>query len=290
MNNLEAEIKYLTKNFGIRPQRESGQNFLVDEEVLDAIVDSAQLKPDDNVLEIGAGFGPLTKKLAEKVNKVWAVELEKRFIPALKKLEKSFPAIEVIHQDIIKMDVSKLMGGEQYKIVANIPYNITSYVLRKFLEQDPKPKTMSVLIQKEVAERITAKPSELSLLAVSVQYFGNPRIVRAVSKDCFWPKPKVDSSVIMIEGIKSDKQIKEENTQNGYNFTQKQFFQVVKGGFSAKRKQIHNNLTNSFHADAQKIKGILSENGIKPELRPQDITINDWKSLTMGLILAKILE
>jgi len=289
LNNLEAEIKYLTKNFGIRPQRESGQNFLVDEEVLDAIVDSAQLKPGDHVLEIGAGFGPLTKKLAERVSKVWAVELEKRFIPALKKLEKSFPAIEVIHQDIIKMEIGKLVGDKEYKIVANIPYNITSYVLRKFLEQDPKPQTMSVLIQKEVAERITAKPSELSLLAVSVQYFGNARIIRGVSKDCFWPKPKVDSAVIMIEGIKSEKRIKQENEQNGYNFTQKQFFQVVKAGFSAKRKQIHNNLTNSFHADARNIKEILVKSGIKPELRPQDIDIEGWKKLTMGLIKGKIL-
>lgn len=290
MNNLEAEIKYLTKNFGIRPQRESGQNFLVDESVLDSIIESAELSPEDNVLEIGAGFGPLTKKLAEKVNKVWAVELEKRFIPVLQKLAKAYSPIEVIHEDIIKLNVAKLVGGRQYKIVANIPYNITSYVMRKFLEQDPKPESMSVLIQKEVAERIVEKPGKMSLLAVSVQYFGKVRIVRVVSKLCFWPAPKVDSAVLRVEDIMGEKQIIEENTKNGYDFTQKQFFQVVKGGFSAKRKQIHNNLTNSFHADPDTIYRVLLENGIKPQLRAQDLKIDDWEKLTMGLKLAKIIE
>ncbi|MFA6391705.1 MAG: 16S rRNA (adenine(1518)-N(6)/adenine(1519)-N(6))-dimethyltransferase RsmA [Patescibacteria group bacterium] len=290
MNSLEAEIKYLTKNYGIHPQRESGQNFLIDEDVLDAIVESAQLKPDDNVLEIGAGFGPLTKKLAEKVQKVWAVELEKRFIPALNKLGKSYSSIEIIHQDIIKTEISKLVGKKQYRIVANIPYNITSYVLRKFLEQDPKPKTMTVLIQKEVAERITAEPGALSLLAVSIQYFGNPHIVREVTKECFWPEPKVDSAVIMIDGIKTDSQIQEENRKNGYKFSQKQFFQVVKAGFSAKRKQIHNNLTNSFHTNADIIRQILVECDIKPELRPQDIQINSWKMITNALINKDIIN
>jgi 16S rRNA (adenine1518-N6/adenine1519-N6)-dimethyltransferase len=290
LNNLEAEIKYLTKNFGIRPQRESGQNFLVDESVLDSIIESAELSPEDNVLEIGAGFGPLTKKLAEKVNKVWAVELEKRFIPVLQKLAKAYSPIEVIHEDIIKLNVAKLVGGRQYKIVANIPYNITSYVMRKFLEQDPKPESMSVLIQKEVAERIVEKPGKMSLLAVSVQYFGKVRIVRVVSKLCFWPAPKVDSAVLRVEDIMGEKQIIEENTKNGYDFTQKQFFQVVKGGFSAKRKQIHNNLTNSFHADPDTIYRVLLENGIKPQLRAQDLKIDDWEKLTMGLKLAKIIE
>jgi 16S rRNA (adenine1518-N6/adenine1519-N6)-dimethyltransferase len=290
LNSLEAEIKYLTKNYGIHPQRESGQNFLIDEDVLDAIVESAQLKPDDNVLEIGAGFGPLTKKLAEKVQKVWAVELEKRFIPALNKLGKSYSSIEIIHQDIIKTEISKLVGKKQYRIVANIPYNITSYVLRKFLEQDPKPKTMTVLIQKEVAERITAEPGALSLLAVSIQYFGNPHIVREVTKECFWPEPKVDSAVIMIDGIKTDSQIQEENRKNGYKFSQKQFFQVVKAGFSAKRKQIHNNLTNSFHTNADIIRQILVECDIKPELRPQDIQINSWKMITNALINKDIIN
>jgi 16S rRNA (adenine1518-N6/adenine1519-N6)-dimethyltransferase len=290
LNNLEAEIKYLTKNFGIRPQRESGQNFLVDESVLDSIIESAELSPEDNVLEIGAGFGPLTKKLAEKVNKVWAVELEKRFIPVLQKLAKAYSPIEVIHEDIIKLNVAKLVGGRQYKIVANIPYNITSYVMRKFLEQDPKPESMSVLIQKEVAERIVEKPGKMSLLAVSVQYFGKVRIVRVVSKLCFWPAPKVDSAVLRVEDIMGEKQIIEENTKNGYDFTQKQFFQEVKGGFSAKRKQIHNNLTNSFHADPDTIYRVLLENGIKPQLRAQDLKIDDWEKLTMGLKLAKIIE
>lgn len=289
MNNLESEIKYLTKNFGIHPQRESGQNFLIDESVLDSIVESAEIDNKDNILEIGAGFGPLTKKLAEKAKKVWAVELEKRFIPVLQKLAKAYPPIEVVHEDVTKLDVGQLIGDKKYKIVANIPYNITSYVMRKFLEQEPKPDTMTVLIQKEVAERIIAGRGDMSLLSVSVQYFADAKIVKSVPNTCFWPMPKVESAVLKLENIINSSQMEENNRKSGYVFNQKQFFQVVKGGFSAKRKQIHNNLANSFHVDSDKIKAILSKCGISPQVRPQDISVNEWQLLVNELILAKII-
>ncbi|MBU1075303.1 ribosomal RNA small subunit methyltransferase A [Patescibacteria group bacterium] len=290
MNNLQDETKYLTKKYGIHPQRKSGQNFLIEEEPLDIIINAAQLKKSDNVLEIGAGFGPLTKRLAEKAKKVWAVELEKRFMPELNKLGTAFPLIEIIHQDILKLDISKLVSGQEYKIVANLPYNITSFILRKFLEQEPKPCAMTLLMQKEVAERVVASVGKLSLLAVSVQFYGKPQIIHGVSRTCFWPEPKVDSAIVKIGNIRTGKQIKERNKADGYDFSEKQFFQVVKAGFSAKRKQIHNNLANSLHVETQKIKKILVESGIKPEFRPQDIAVNSWKKLTFTLNNKKILE
>jgi 16S rRNA (adenine1518-N6/adenine1519-N6)-dimethyltransferase len=290
LNSLQAEIKYLTKKHGIHPQRKSGQNFMIDEDVLDIIINASELKKSDKVLEIGAGFGPLTKRLADKVDKVWAVELEKRFIPPLKKLETSFSSIEIIHQDILKLDISKLVGNQEYKIVANLPYNITSFIFRKFLEQDPKPSSMTLLIQKEVAERIVADVGEFSLLAVSVQFYGNPQIIHQVSKTSFWPEPKVDSAVIKVSDIKTSENIKRENQVDGYDFDEKQFFQVVKAGFSAKRKQIHNNLANSLHIETRNIKELLEKSGIKPENRPQDIPINSWKRLTSILKKAEILE
>lgn len=283
LNSLQAETKYLTKKYGIHPQRESGQNFLIDEKILDIIVDTAKLVKSDSVLEIGAGFGPLTKRVAEKVDRIWAVELEKRFIPALRKLETAFPSIQVIHQDILKLDIDKTINDQEYKIVANLPYNITSFILRKFLEQEPKPISMTLLIQKEVAERVVADTNELSLLAVSVQFYGNPQIIHVVSKTSFWPEPKVDSAVIKIDNIKTEKQILEDNRTSGHNFNEKQFFQVVKAGFSAKRKQIHNNLASSLHVKTNKIKEILVESGIKPEHRPQDVSIYSWKKLTSTL-------
>jgi len=263
---------------------------MIDEDVLDIIINASELKKSDKVLEIGAGFGPLTKRLADKVDKVWAVELEKRFIPPLKKLETSFSSIEIIHQDILKLDISKLVGNQEYKIVANLPYNITSFIFRKFLEQDPKPSSMTLLIQKEVAERIVADVGEFSLLAVSVQFYGNPQIIHQVSKTSFWPEPKVDSAVIKVSDIKTSENIKRENQVDGYDFDEKQFFQVVKAGFSAKRKQIHNNLANSLHIETRNIKELLEKSGIKPENRPQDIPINSWKRLTSILKKAEILE
>lgn len=278
MNNLLSEIKYLANKSGLRPQRQSGQNFLIDWEVLQKIIQSANLSKQDRIIEIGAGFGILTRELAERTKKVWAIELEKRFIPPLRKLAVAFPAVEIIKEDVLKVNIGALVKQEPYKLVANIPYNITSQVLRRFLEQEPKPSLIVFLIQKEVAERIVAEPGNISLLSVSVQLYGNPKIVQQVDKRSFWPQPQVDSVILKISGIKNRNAMEQELKE--LNITEKELFQVARVSFSARRKQIHNNLTNGFHADKNKIIGCLQEIGLDPAIRAQNLLISDWKRLT----------
>ncbi|PIY97051.1 MAG: ribosomal RNA small subunit methyltransferase A [Candidatus Kerfeldbacteria bacterium CG_4_10_14_0_8_um_filter_42_10] len=288
MNSLLSEIKYLARKSGLRPQRQSGQNFLINQKVLTEIIASSDLSLDDRVLEIGAGFGTLTKELAQRVKKVWAVELEKRFIPSLKKMSFAFSAIEVIPNDIRKTNVGSLIGEKPYKIVANLPYNLTSYLLRKFLEQEPKPSLMVLLIQKEVAERITALPGSLSLLGVSVQFYAEPKIIQIVKSNDFWPEPAVDSAIVKIEKIKDERTVVSELKRKS-GISERDFFQVVRAGFSAKRKQIHNNLASSFHTNSEKIKKILELVGIDSKLRPQALSVEDWKKLTAILKQEKVL-
>jgi len=279
MNNLLSEIKYLARKSGLRPQRQSGQNFLINQSVFEEIIACSDLSPDDRVLEIGAGFGTLTKELAQRAKRVWAIELEKRFIPSLTKLSSVFPNIEVIKNEVRKVKIDLLINGAPYKIVAKLPYNITSYLLRRFLAQEPKPSLMVLLIQKEVAERITALPGDLSLLGVSVQFYAEPKIIQVIKKNNFWPEPAVDSAIVKIEKIKTKESVRKELKKWG-DLDEQDFFQVVRAGFSAKRKQIHNNLANSFHTEKGKIKEVFEQVGLDSAIRSQSLSLEDWKRLT----------
>ncbi|MEK7130380.1 MAG: rRNA adenine dimethyltransferase family protein, partial [Patescibacteria group bacterium] len=190
-----AAIKSLCKQYGLYPSRERGQNFLISRDVLDDMIAAAGLKKDDIVLEVGPGFGVLTLELAQRVKKVIAVEQDEILIKALQEnLDKeNIKNVEIIEGNIIQVKSEKLKV-KSYRIVSNLPYQITSRFLRVFLsdegaETENKPQDMTIMVQKEVAERICAKPGAMSLLAVSVQFYGRPEIVRNVSKDCFWPEP-----------------------------------------------------------------------------------------------------
>ncbi|MEK9129825.1 MAG: 16S rRNA (adenine(1518)-N(6)/adenine(1519)-N(6))-dimethyltransferase RsmA, partial [Patescibacteria group bacterium] len=188
-------IKFLCEKYGLHPQRQMGQNFLIDKNILNKIIQAADLKKDDIILEIGPGLGILTQELAKRVKKIIAVELDKKIAEILKYELKKINNLEIIQNNILKtQDLKCKIQNNKYKIVANIPYNITSAILRKFLSEKPKPYEMILLIQKEVAKRIIAKPKEMSLLSVSVQFYGQPKIISIVSKNSFWPKPKVDSA------------------------------------------------------------------------------------------------
>lgn len=288
-------IKFLCQKYKFWPSRKSGQNFLVSEKVLHSIVQSAQLKEDDVVLEIGAGFGTLTAELLKTAQKVVAVELDKRLVKALKKLALLNKNLKVVEGDIFKQwpVVSRQLTDLSYKLVANLPYNITSLVLRNFLEQKPRPKEMTVLVQKEVAERVVAKPGQMSLLAVAVQFYGQPEIMKIVSKDNFWPRPEVDSAVLKIQGISglthhSLRQGEAGGDNKGYQWLLgdvdiKKFFSVVKTGFSAKRKQLHNNLAAGWRISNKKAKEILSQSGINPTCRAQDLSIENWAKIAQNI-------
>lgn len=261
-------IKSQLKNYGLSPKKGLGQNFLIDTNVLGKIIKAADLKPDDFVLEIGPGLGVLTLELAKKAKKVLAVEKDEKMAEILKNVlkEQNIKNVEVIIGDILKIPSTNYrLLTANYKVVANLPYYITAPVIRKFLESPQKPETMTLMVQKEVAQRITAKPPEMSLLAVSVQFYAKPEIISFVSKKSFWPQPKVDSAIIKLtiekDGPKIDSEL---------------FFKIAKAGFSQPRKQILNNFSNGLKLNKEQVALWLLENKIRPERRAETLNMDDW--------------
>lgn len=274
MNLTSPEVvKNLCKRYNLRPSKHRGQNFLIDRQVLDKIIENSNLKKDDVVLEIGPGLGCLTLELSKKVKKVIAVELDKRMVAIAKNNLQGINNIEILNENILDYQGKE----KKYKLVANLPYVITSAVLKKFLtiENNPafakatsgKPQLIVVMIQKEVAERVTAKPGQMSLLALNCQLYATPKFLFQVSKNSFWPKPEVDSAVISL----TPKETK------GVN--EKKFWQLAKIGFSSKRKMLANNLATGLHLEKKEIQEKLIKAKINPAARAQDLSIEDWLNL-----------
>ncbi len=261
-------MKKILKKYSIKPSKRLGQNFLIDKNVLKKIIEAAELKPDDIVLEIGPGLGILTLELAKRVKKVIAVEKDRRMCDILFEMldVRNVRNVEIVNQDILKFDPYTL-NPIPYTLIANLPYYITSPVIRKFLECNiTRPRYMILMVQKEVAQRICAKPPRMNILAVAVQFYARPEIINYVSRNSFWPQPKVDSAIIKI----IPKPIPKINTEK--------FFQLVKSGFSSKRKMLKNNLS-STSLGARKIEKILKKIGLNPKIRAENLTINDWLRL-----------
>ena len=293
--HLLTETKNLCKKYDIRPARSKGQNFLIKEDVYKKITEAAGLSKDDTVLEVGPGLGFLTEKLACKVKRVIAVELDDKLAGALRErlAEQGIANVEVVNEDILKISKSKLFqiipnqtqnpNVKNYKIVANLPYNITSRFLRKFLsEVEQKPSLLVLLLQKEVVERLTAKPGQMSLLAVSVQFYAASRKVMAVPKSSFWPQPKVDSAVVELE-VRSNPSLKLPTINKKLEVDERKFFRLVKIGFSSKRKQLQGNLTKGLKIKREDINKILAGCGFKATVRAQELSVEDWKSLLIAL-------
>lgn len=271
-------IKSLCKKYDVRPSKEFGQNFLIDGEVLETMVQAADLKKDDVVLEIGPGFGVLTTELAERVGRVVAVEADRRLVGILREVVADFKNVEIIESDILKFQISDLrFPNYGYKVVANLPYQITSAALRKFLENESRPSEIIVMVQKEVAERICAPAGEMSLLSLSVQFYGQPEIVATVPRRAFWPEPEVDSAILKIFNIQevSEKNKKEISPEN--------FFRLAKIGFSARRKQLQNNLAGGLRLSNKTVQDILVKLGFDQRIRAQDLSIEDWIRLINNL-------
>ena len=264
-------IKNLLKKYQTRPSKRLGQNFLIDRRVLKKIIEAADLKPGDLVLEIGPGIGTLTKELAKKVKKVIAIEKDPKMLEILKETLKDFDNIKIIQNDILKIEDCKLEIENYNKVVANLPFYLTGPVIRQFLEcSTPRLCSMVLMVQKEVAQRICAQPPKMSLLAVSVQFYAEPKIVSYVSKKSFWPQPRVDAAIIKILS-------KPQNVQRPVLCT---FFKIVKAGFSQPRKQLINNLSRGLKIDQEKTKTWLLKNKIKPTQRAETLNIANWISLT----------
>ncbi|OGI25619.1 MAG: ribosomal RNA small subunit methyltransferase A [Candidatus Moranbacteria bacterium RBG_13_45_13] len=243
-----------------------GQNFLTNEEVAQKIANSANIK-GDNVLEIGSGKGILTKYLAKSAGKVLAVEIDRNLIELLKK---KF-SIKIVEGDILKINLPKLIEGENfqnYKVVANLPYYITSKIIRLLLETKYPPAEMILMVQKEVGERIVALDGKESILSISVKFYAEPEILFSVSRDNFEPVPEVDSVVIRIK-----------RKINLPEAPASKFFALVRAGFSAKRKMLVNNLASSFHIPKSEIAEIIKKVGIDPAIRAEKLKVEDWVKL-----------
>ncbi|MDD5290526.1 MAG: 16S rRNA (adenine(1518)-N(6)/adenine(1519)-N(6))-dimethyltransferase RsmA [Patescibacteria group bacterium] len=263
--------KQLCQLYEIKPARSRGQNFLIKEEVYEKIVKAADLKADDIVLEIGSGLGFLTTRLAKIVKKVVAVELDDKLAEVLQTglMSQGIKNVEVVNGDILKFRISDF-GFRIYKVVANLPYNITSIFLRKFLSAENKPEMMVLMLQKEVAERIVARPPKMSLLAVSVQFYSRPEIIDIVPANCFWPQPEVDSAIIKL-AVETNGRSSVQNEEK--------FFRMVKIGFSAKRKMLKNNLGAGFHITSAEAEKKVKEAGFNPKIRAQELLVEDWVKL-----------
>ena len=264
---MKKEVKDLLKKHGAKPSRGLGQNFLVNKSVLSTIIEASEIKKDDLILEVGPGMGILTKELSALAKKVISVEKDNKMIEILKEtVLKESDNIEVLNEDILKYQPP----SQKYKIVANIPYYLTSPLIRKFLETENPPSLMVLMIQKEVAQRICSKPPKMSLLAVSVQVYANSKIISYVKKGSFWPSPKIDSAIIKISDIKN----------SNLDFDKNTFFKILKAGFSQPRKQLGNNLSTSLKIEREKINQWLLKNNIKPTQRSETLSVKDWQLLT----------
>lgn len=244
-----------------------GQHWLTDEPTLQAICTAADVQPDDTVLEIGPGPGTLTKYLASQAERVVAVEFDEALA---RELPSRVPAdnLKVVQQDILQFDLTSL--PPDYKVVANIPYYLTSKLIRVLSESTNRARTVVLLIQKEVAERVVAQPGDTSLLSVSAQYYWDCSLDIEVPARLFTPPPKVDSQVLVLR--RRDQPLFE-------NIDTKQFFQLVKAGFSARRKTLSNSLSGGLRLSKEETAMLLDRAGIDPGLRAQALTLEDWERL-----------
>jgi len=260
----------LFKKYHFRPKKQLGQNFLIDKRVVKDLIRAAELKKEETVLEVGPGLGSITEELVKIAKKVIVVEKDKRLIEILKNnLEQHLAPdylkrrVKIIYGDILKFNPKRYsLNAKRYKIVANPPYCIICPLIKKFLQDKDPPKLMVLLVQKEVAERMCAKPPKMSLLSVTVQLFSKIEIVKMVKKESFFPEPKVDSSIVRIKPLRKSKLIDLDL-----------FFKIVKTGFSHPRKQLKNNLKEIF---GNKTERILKQTGIDSYRRAETLSLEEW--------------
>mgnify|MGYP000352280641 CR=1 FL=1 len=263
--------KQLLDKYDIQPKKSLGQNFLNDPNALDKIISVSDLSPNDTVLEIGAGTGALTEKLAQTVKRVVAIELDDRLFTVLGAQLNPYPNVELHHADILQVNLPEVMGDEPYVVVANVPYYITSAILRHLLETAYRPTKIIITIQTEVAERIIAKPPDMSVLAVSVQFYGTPDIVTRFNPAVFYPRPEVGSAVLRVI------------THNAPVIdvpSEALFFRVVRAGFGQKRKQLKNALAHNLAMKSEDVVALCATAGIDPVRRAETLTLPEWATLT----------
>lgn len=267
-----GRVRAALNALNLRPSRERGQNFLIDAQVLQQIVAAAALTPEDVVIEVGPGLGALTYELVRHAGKVVAVELDRRLAARLRDEFRTAANLEVVQADVLRVDPATLVGSAPYKVVANLPYQITSAVLRHFLEATPAPQLMAVMVQREVAERIVAQPPDMSVLAHAVQFYAEPSIVAHVPAEAFLPAPKVASAVLRL--VRRPQPAVAVDDVDA-------FFRTIKAGFLQARKKLANALPGGLaglglHVDKQAVIRALVAAGVDPNRRAETLTLHEW--------------
>jgi len=270
--SLLTRTKHLLKAYGLRARKGLAQHFLVDGGVVKKIIDAAGLTRSDTVVEVGPGLGVLTEELVKTAGYVIAIELDRK-LAALLSERIAVKNLSVVNDDVLRTDAQALLmplGVSEYKVVANLPYYITAPVIRHFLESSPKPRLMVLTVQREVARQITAAPGNMSLLAVSVQFYGAPRVMAKVPARAFFPAPEVDSAVLRIDVYQQPKVAVDDIDV---------FFKLVKAGFSANRKQLINSLSHGLGWEKSEAAALLGKAGIEPQRRAETLSVEEWGKL-----------
>lgn len=266
-----SDTRKILTGYGIRPDKKLGQNFIIDPIFLSRIADAAEINSEDVVVEIGAGLGALTRELSERSKEVVAVEFDLQLMPALEWSTGDLKNVIVLYGDILEMDIGAIAQSGSYLVVANIPYNITSRLIRQLMEAPIPARRVVLTIQFEVAERLMATPGSMNLLALSVQVYGSPQIIARLPAEAFYPKPKVDSAITRIDTYPVPR-VEQELLPR--------FFQAAKAGFSQRRKQLKNALSGSLGMRSDDVVLWLERAEIKPSARAQELDIEDWIRLT----------
>lgn len=281
MSDLLRQTREICQMLEIKPARTKGQNFLINEKIYEEMIKAAAVGPEDFILEIGPGLGFLTAKLAQKAKQVTAIELDDKLAAYLQMAVDAWGRenVAVINEDVLRFNWpeywrrqrEKGYGG--YKIVANLPYNISSFFLRLFVSASERPERLVLMLQKEVAERIVARPPDMNLLAVSVQHQAAAEIIRIVKAGNFWPEPQVDSAIIRLTPF----------AEAAPAAADKLFFRLVRMGFSAKRKMLKNNLAAGLPLSPGQLTARFAEQGIPGAARAEDLSLEDWHKLFAAL-------
>lgn len=263
-------IREVLRRHGLRPRKSLGQNFLVSSAALARVVDTAGVTGDDRVLEIGPGVGNLTRHLAVRAGEVIAVEKDRQMFPALQEVLAPFANVRLVHGDILELDPAELMAAPGYVVVANIPYYITSALMRHLLEARVRPDRLTLTVQREVADRICASPGEMSLLALSVQVYGDPEIVDRVPASAFFPRPKVDSSVIRVD-LAPEAPLPPSQLEA--------FFRLARAGFSQRRKKLRNALAGGLAWPTDRVEALMHRAGVEPRRRAETLSVAEWMAM-----------
>ena len=274
MNPGRLVREFLDKQ-GIRPRKSLGQHFLVDSSALRRIIDAAELSSVDTVVEVGPGPGVLTRELLRKAGSVIAVEKDESIAEGLQQAHLGDPKIRILAGDMLEVDLRELTGGAPYKVVANLPYYVAAPILRRFLEAGSPPLRLVLLLQREVAESIVAKPGDMSMISVATQVYAAGHIVSHVKPGSFYPAPKVDSSILRLDPYERPRVFDRENADS--------FFNIARAGFRARRKQIANSLSLGLGIERELIISALISAGIDPKRRAETLSVEEWGELHRAL-------